>query len=95
MMMHLGDRSGPSPGVVPAQGWRPHNATLHAAHHTSLALRLTLIYHFQQQVLEVPKDASASQLRKAYYKRCLLYHPDKLSSNLSDEDKVRVGLRMD
>ncbi|EJK50376.1 hypothetical protein THAOC_30668 [Thalassiosira oceanica] len=46
-----------------------------------------------EQILEVPKDASASQLRKAYYKRCLLYHPDKLSSGLSDEDKVRVDWR--
>jgi len=40
-----------------------------------------------ETVLEVTKEATASQLRKAYYKKCLKYHPDKLSANLSNEDK--------
>lgn len=40
-----------------------------------------------KDVLGVEKDASASQLRKAYYKRCLTYHPDKLSSDLSNDEK--------
>lgn len=38
-------------------------------------------------VLNVPKDATPSQLRKAYYKKCLKYHPDKLSSNLTNDEK--------
>ncbi|GAX11520.1 DnaJ homolog subfamily C member 9 [Fistulifera solaris] len=32
------------------------------------------LYH---DVLKCPKDASAAQLRKAYYRAALLYHPDK------------------
>jgi DnaJ-class molecular chaperone len=38
-------------------------------------------------VLEVPRDATPSQLRKAYYKKCLIYHPDKLSSTLTNDEK--------
>lgn len=30
-----------------------------------------------EDVLKCPKDASAAQLRKAYYRAALLYHPDK------------------
>ncbi|GAX15939.1 DnaJ homolog subfamily C member 9 [Fistulifera solaris] len=30
-----------------------------------------------KDVLQCPKDASAAQLRKAYYRAALLYHPDK------------------
>eukprot|EP00804_Cyclotella_cryptica_P013615 CCRYP_012956-RA/>CCRYP_012956-RA protein AED:0.12 eAED:0.12 QI:0/-1/0/1/-1/1/1/0/361 len=33
-----------------------------------------------ETVLNVPRDASASQLRKAYYKKALQYHPDKLDA---------------
>ena len=40
-----------------------------------------------ETVLGVSKDASPSALRKAYYKKCLTYHPDKLSSDLSDEER--------
>lgn len=40
-----------------------------------------------ETVLNVPKDAAPSQLRKAYYKKCLNYHPDKLSSDLSNDEK--------
>ncbi len=40
-----------------------------------------------ETVLGVQKDASASQLRKAYYKKCLTFHPDKLSPDLSLEEK--------
>ena len=40
-----------------------------------------------ETVLGVTKDASPSALRKAYYKRCLAYHPDKLSSDLSDDER--------
>ena len=40
-----------------------------------------------ETVLGVAKDASASQLRKAYYKKCLHYHPDKLSPDMSNDDK--------
>lgn len=38
-------------------------------------------------VLNVTKDATPSQLRKAYYKLCLKYHPDKLSPNLANEER--------
>ena len=37
-------------------------------------------------VLGVERDASASQLRKAYYKKCLRYHPDKLAADLSEDE---------
>lgn len=40
-----------------------------------------------ETVLGVTKDASPSALRKAYYKKCLAYHPDKLSSDLSDDER--------
>ena len=40
-----------------------------------------------ETVLGVTKDATASQLRKAYYKKCLTYHPDKLSSELTNDEK--------
>ncbi len=40
-----------------------------------------------ETVLGVSRDASASELRKAYYKKCLTYHPDKLSTELSNDDK--------
>ncbi|KAL7482602.1 hypothetical protein ACHAW6_008278 [Cyclotella cf. meneghiniana] len=33
-----------------------------------------------ETVLNVPRDATASQLRKAYYKKALQYHPDKLDA---------------
>ena len=39
-----------------------------------------------ETVLGVSSDATPSQLRKAYYKRCLSYHPDKLASDLPDEE---------
>ncbi len=38
-------------------------------------------------VLNVSSDATPSQLRKAYYKLCLKYHPDKLSPNLPNNEK--------
>jgi DnaJ family protein C protein 9 len=38
-------------------------------------------------VLNVTNDATPSQLRKAYYKLCLKYHPDKLSPNLPNEER--------
>ena len=38
-------------------------------------------------VLNVTNDATPSQLRKAYYKLCLKYHPDKLSPNLTNEER--------
>jgi len=38
-------------------------------------------------VLNVSSDATPSQLRKAYYKRCLKYHPDKLSPTLTNDQK--------
>ena len=40
-----------------------------------------------ETVLGVSKDASPSQLRKAYYKKCLTYHPDKLSTDLSNDER--------
>ena len=40
-----------------------------------------------EAVLGVPKDAAPSQLRKAYYKKCLQYHPDKLSNDLSNDKR--------
>lgn len=40
-----------------------------------------------EAVLGVSKDASPSQLRKAYYKKCLSYHPDKLSTELSNDER--------
>ena len=39
-----------------------------------------------ETVLGVSRDATPSQLRKAYYKRCLSYHPDKLTSDLPDDE---------
>ena len=38
-------------------------------------------------VLNVSSDATPSQLRKAYYKLCLRFHPDKLAPNLTDNEK--------
>ena len=38
-------------------------------------------------VLGVAKDCTPAQLRKAYYKKCLQYHPDKLSNDLSNDEK--------
>lgn len=38
-------------------------------------------------VLKVSPDATPSQLRKAYYKLCLKYHPDKLSPSLTNDEK--------
>eukprot|EP00984_Skeletonema_dohrnii_P001162 scaffold355_cov127-Skeletonema_dohrnii-CCMP3373.AAC.22 len=38
-------------------------------------------------VLNVSSDATPSQLRKAYYKLCLRFHPDKQSPNLTDNEK--------
>lgn len=40
-----------------------------------------------ETVLGVTKDVTASQLRKAYYKKCLTYHPDKLSSELTNDER--------
>lgn len=40
-----------------------------------------------ETVLKVPKDASPSQLRKAYYKKALQYHPDKIPNSASVEEK--------
>mmetsp|Transcript_12123 Transcript_12123/g.24926 ORF Transcript_12123/g.24926 Transcript_12123/m.24926 type:complete len:370 (-) Transcript_12123:148-1257(-) len=40
-----------------------------------------------ETVLTVPKDASPSQLRKAYYKKALQYHPDKIPNSASVEEK--------
>ena len=38
-----------------------------------------------ETVLEVSKSATPSQLRKAYYKKALQYHPDKLSGSTAAE----------
>jgi len=38
-------------------------------------------------VLNVSSDATPSKLRKAYYKLCLKLHPDKLSPNLTNDEK--------
>ena len=38
-------------------------------------------------VLGVTKDASLLALRKAYYKKCLTYHPNKLLWDLSADDR--------
>mmetsp|Transcript_22371 Transcript_22371/g.48147 ORF Transcript_22371/g.48147 Transcript_22371/m.48147 type:complete len:345 (+) Transcript_22371:87-1121(+) len=43
------------------------------------------------EVLEVSRDASPSQLRKAYYKKCLRYHPDKQTSH--DESELAEAKR--
>ena len=46
-----------------------------------------------ETVLQVPKDASASQLRKAYYKKALKLHPDKLDANLSPQEKEDAKIK--
>ncbi|KAL3778942.1 hypothetical protein ACHAW5_003638 [Stephanodiscus triporus] len=46
-----------------------------------------------ESVLEVPRDASPSQLRKAYYKKCLSYHPDKLPSDLPENEREIANSR--
>lgn len=46
-----------------------------------------------ETVLQVPKDASASQLRKAYYKKALKFHPDKLDANLSPQEKEDAKIK--
>ncbi|KAL7461695.1 hypothetical protein ACHAXS_002108 [Conticribra weissflogii] len=40
-----------------------------------------------ETVLHVPKGASPSQLRKAYYKKALQYHPDKIPTSAPVETK--------
>jgi DnaJ family protein C protein 9 len=44
-------------------------------------------------VLCVPRDATPSQLRKAYYKKALQLHPDKLDPNLSPDQKEEAKLK--
>ncbi|OEU07895.1 heat shock protein DnaJ, partial [Fragilariopsis cylindrus CCMP1102] len=39
-------------------------------------------------ILEVPKDASAAVIRKAYLRKSLKYHPDKNPNNL-EESKAK------
>lgn len=39
-------------------------------------------------VLTVPRDATPSQLRKAYYKKALQYHPDKLDTSILSEEQM-------
>jgi DnaJ family protein C protein 9 len=46
-----------------------------------------------ETVLNVPRDATASQLRKAYYKKALKYHPDKLDGNLSPEEREAAKIK--
>lgn len=40
-----------------------------------------------ETVLGVSKDATPAQLRKAYYKLCLRFHPDKLASDLGNDER--------
>ena len=37
-----------------------------------------------RQILDVPRDANEDDLRKAYRKQCLKYHPDKQASSIDD-----------
>lgn len=42
-------------------------------------------------VLEVSKDATPAQLRKAYYRKALLYHPDKTSGQEAKFQAINVA----
>mmetsp|Transcript_7062 Transcript_7062/g.12969 ORF Transcript_7062/g.12969 Transcript_7062/m.12969 type:complete len:292 (+) Transcript_7062:50-925(+) len=44
-----------------------------------------------ETVLEVPRNATLAQLRKAYYKKALLYHPDKTAGQEAKFQAVNVA----
>lgn len=44
-----------------------------------------------ETVLQVARDATPAQLRKAYYKKALLYHPDKTAGQESKFQAVNVA----
>jgi DnaJ family protein C protein 9 len=44
-------------------------------------------------VLNTTSESTAAELRKAYYKRALVYHPDKLSSSLSEQELEDAKLK--
>jgi DnaJ family protein C protein 9 len=46
-----------------------------------------------ETVLEVPRNATPSQLRKAYYKKALKYHPDKLNGDLSTKERDAAKIK--
>lgn len=42
-------------------------------------------------VLEVDVEATAAQIKKAYYAKAIKYHPDKNPDNPHAEEQVRVS----
>eukprot|EP01089_Gocevia_fonbrunei_P009453 TRINITY_DN2175_c0_g1_i1.p1 TRINITY_DN2175_c0_g1~~TRINITY_DN2175_c0_g1_i1.p1 ORF type:complete len:504 (-),score=151.18 TRINITY_DN2175_c0_g1_i1:13-1524(-) len=42
------------------------------------------------EVLDVPKDANAAVIKKAYYKKAMIYHPDKNPDNPAAEEEFKA-----
>lgn len=74
------DLTGPMPPVAP-QAAPPNNEKRRAEIEAKLASAPNED-HFQ--MLGVPRDATSSDVRNAYFKLALVYHPDKLPKDLHD-----------
>ncbi|CAO3647697.1 unnamed protein product [Cunninghamella blakesleeana] len=46
-----------------------------------------MVYPNYYLILEIPETASQEEIRQAYKKQALLYHPDRLGDNVSEEER--------
>jgi len=79
--------------------WTQRTATIIAIAVLVLALSPTLYDHIQSQgenfyqLLNVPVESTAKEIKSAYRRASLQYHPDKLGSDLTEEEVEAANVK--